>query len=179
MFKNTIGTAVLMAILFPLGAFNSFAQCKDGQTSEVVAYELSKGDTLDKQIKESLTGKKGDPEAGVKWIVHRRLGNCIACHQSKTLLKRVKEGDVATQSKYGFHGEIGPPLDGVGDRYTEGEIRLIVVDSKLAFPDLDTAMPAFMKTDGLHRVIKECKGKTMMTPQQIEDVVAFLVTQKE
>ncbi|HDO51256.1 MAG TPA: c-type cytochrome, partial [Rhizobiales bacterium] len=79
---------------------------------------------------------------------------------------------------YGFHGEIGPPLDGVTDRYTEGEIRLIVVSAKKAFPDAYTIMPSFHKKEGYNRVIKDCQGYAMMSAQQIEDVVAYLMTIK-
>ena len=171
--------AAILVLVLALAPTQSFAVCKDGQGSDVPSFKLSKGESLDHQINESLTGKNGDPNEGIKWIVHRRLGNCIACHQSKTILKKAKPGDNASQIKYGFHGAIAPPLDGAGDRYTEGELRLIVVNSKLAFPDLNTIMPAFLKNDKLHRVIKPCIGKTMMSPQQIEDVVAFLATQKD
>ena len=171
--------AGIMVLVLAFAPTQSFAKCKDGQSSEVPSFKLTKGDSLDHQINQSLTGKKGDPNEGIKWITHRRLGNCIACHQSKTLLKRAKPGDNASQARYGFHGAIAPSLDGAGDRYTEGELRLIVVNSKIAFPDLDTIMPAFLKAEKLHRVVKPCIGKTMLTPQQIEDVVAFLVTQKD
>ena len=86
--------------------------------------------------------------------------------------------DLKKLKTYGFHGQIGPPLDGLTERYTEGELRLIVVDPKIAFPDANTIMPAFHKNDGLHRVIKDCVGYVMMSAQQIEDVVAYLMTIK-
>ena len=39
-------------------------------------------------------------------------------------------------------------------------------------------MPAFHINDGLHRVIKDCVGYAMMSAQQVEDVVAYLMTIK-
>lgn len=155
------------------------SRCKDGQTAEVAKYKLTKGTNLKYQIAKSLTGKPGDPDKGVSLMVHRRLGNCIACHESKQILKKVKAGDNASLAKYGFHGKIAPPLDGAADRYTEGELRLIVVDAHKAFPDADTIMPSFHKTEGLHRVIGDCKGIAMLSPAQVEDIVAFLKTTKE
>ena len=48
-----------------------------------------------------------------------------------------------------FHGNLGPSLVGVGERYDEGELRLRVVDAKVVNPD--TTMPAFYRSSGLHR----------------------------
>jgi sulfur-oxidizing protein SoxX len=39
-------------------------------------------------------------------------------------------------------------------------------------------MPPYFRTDGLQRVAPAYRGKTVLTAQQIEDVVAFLVTLK-
>jgi sulfur-oxidizing protein SoxX len=39
-------------------------------------------------------------------------------------------------------------------------------------------MPAYFRTEGLTRVAPSQRGKTVLTAQQIEDVVAFLVTLK-
>ncbi len=141
-----------------------------------VKYTISKGKTLDAAINKSLTGKPGDPKKGLEWIVHRKLGNCIACHKVAAIQKLVKPGDVKSESKYGFHGEVGPELDGVGSRYTEGELRMLIVDPKKIFPD--TIMPAFHKADGLNRVKGPCKGKVMLSPSRVEDVVAYLKTLK-
>ncbi len=154
------------------------ARCKDGQPTEVASYKLSKGENIDLQISTPLTAKAGNPKDGLKWMVHRRLGNCIACHVVSKILALAKPDDLASQAKYGFHGKIAPPLDGVNDRYTEGELRLIVVDAKKAFPDANTIMPAFHKNTGFTRVIKDCDGYAMMSAQQVEDIVSYLMTIK-
>jgi sulfur-oxidizing protein SoxX len=83
-----------------------------------------------------------------------------------------------------FHGEIGPMLDGVGDRWTEAELRGIVANAKKMFPD--SMMPSFYRVDGYTRPGNAFSGKVaddtfgpLLTAQQIEDVVAYLVTLKE
>ncbi|MEX0694017.1 MAG: sulfur oxidation c-type cytochrome SoxX [Rhodospirillales bacterium] len=130
----------------------------------VVADDLVKYKVADFSIAQSLTGKPGDAVAGVKSFTDRRLGNCLACHQVTALAKEP------------FHGEIGPSLDGVADRYSEAQLRLQVVDAKVVNPD--TIMPAFYRTEGLHRVLDKFKGKPILTAEQVEDVVAYLKTLK-
>lgn len=154
------------------------SKCKDGETSAVIAYKLSKGKLIKYQISASLTGKAGDAKKGLKWMVHRRLGNCVACHESKAILKKAKADNPSTLMKYGFHGKIAPPLDGVASRYTVGELRLIVVDAKKAFPKLNSIMPSFHRVAGYTRVIGDCKGLAILSAERVEDVVAYLATLK-
>lgn len=130
-------------------------------SAELVKYTVVDGFS----IPESLTGKPGDPKNGEKVFVNRKLGNCLACHTLSKL------------SEQPFHGEIAPPLDGVADRYTEGELRLRVVDSKVI--NEATIMPAFYRVDGFNRVADEFKGKPILTAEQVEDLIAYLMTLKE
>ena len=116
-------------------------------------------------VSASLTGKAGDPVAGRQWFTNRKLGNCLACHQNP---------DIPEQS---FHGETGPSLEGVADRYDEAHLRGLVVNSKMTFED--TMMPSFYRVEGLFRPTKKFAGKTILTAQQVEDVVAYLKTLKE
>lgn len=120
----------------------------------------------------SLSGVAGDPAAGAE-IMNKGAGNCIACHQISAL------------SHLAFHGEIGPPLDGVADRWSVAELRGIVANAKVMFED--SMMPSFYKTEGFVRLGDAYTGdahgdgevQPLLTAQQIEDVVAFLVTLKE
>ncbi len=181
MWRNAISLAVALA--FALTTTSAFAQakkkerCKDGESEKVANYTPVKGVNLDWMIKESLTGKDGDPKAGLKWMTHRRLGNCIACHAVTKIQALAKPGDSKSLKAYGFPGEIAPTLDGVADRYTIGELRMLVVDPKKIFPD--TIMPAFHKNTGFNRVIGDCKGLAILSPERVEDVVAYLKTLKQ
>lgn len=113
----------------------------------------------------SLTGQPGDPVAGRATFINRKLGNCLACHANS---------EIPEQS---FHGEVGPPLDGVADRWTEEELRGIVSNAKMTFED--TIMPAFYRDSGYERPLDKFAGKSILTAQQVEDVVAYLMTLKE
>jgi L-cysteine S-thiosulfotransferase len=123
---------------------------------------------VDGAISASLTGVAGNPEEGVKAIANRAIGNCVACHQSNS----------KALAKEAFKGDIAPPLDGAGDRYSPEQLRAIIVNAKEAL-NPESAMPAFYVADPAPRVAEKFKGKTIMTAQQVEDVVAFLSTLKE
>lgn len=115
-------------------------------------------------INEPIGGKVGDPEKGAKLVLERKKGNCIACH--------VMPGVDAA-----FPGQIGPPLTGLASRYTEGMIRLRVVDEKMINPA--TIMPGYYRHwKHYNNVKKKFRNKTILTAQEVEDVVAFLMTFK-
>lgn len=123
-------------------------------------------------VEASLTGVPGDAANGVKVMTTNALGNCVACHQ------------IAALPEVEFPGDIGPPLDGAADRWTEAQLRGIVTNAKMTFDG--TFMPAFYKEDGFIRPGDGFTGKAGAEPlapildaQQIEDVVAFLMTLKE
>lgn len=130
-------------------------------TSQVNAAGLK---IVDGGIPDSLTGAAGDPAAGRDAMINRKLGNCLACHEVSALREEP------------FHGEVGPSLDDVASRYNEAQLRLLVSDSKKIFDG--TIMPAFHRTGGLNRVSKKFDGKTILTAQQVEDIVAYLKTLK-
>ena len=119
----------------------------------------------DGAIEATLTAQAGDPAAGRKVFMNRKQGNCLACHANE---------DMSDQS---FHGEVGPALDGVADRWEAAELRGIVVNSKMMFEG--TIMPAFYKDGGFERNLKKFQGKSILNAQQVEDVVAYLLTLKE
>lgn len=152
--KTLAVSAIGAALLLCAGQKTGMA----AEMAKLVAYKV-----VDHGIPKSLTGKAGNAAEGRKVAIHRQKGNCLACH-------------VMPIPEQQFHGEIGPDLAGVGSRYKEAEIRLRVVDPKVL--NEDTIMPAFYKVTGLHEVHKKFKGKPVLSAQEVEDVVAYLMTLK-
>ena len=114
-------------------------------------------------IAASLTGKAGDPVNGKKLAINRKKGNCLACHSMPI-------------PEQAFHGNVGPDLKGIAASYSEGEFRLRLVDPKVL--NSETIMPAFYKAAGFNRVMKKFAGKTIISAQDVEDIVAYLMTLK-
>lgn len=152
-FKTLAITALAVALSFTLGT-NGVAAEKMMMVKFVVK---------DGAIAKSLTGKPGNAKNGRKLAINRKQGNCLACH-------------VMPIPEQTFHGLIGPDLNGVAGRRTAGEVRMLIVNPKLANPG--TIMPAFYRKDGFNRVMKKFQGKTMLSAQQVEDLVAYTMTLK-
>ena len=112
------------------------------------------------EIPDPLTSTPGDPERG-KRVVRAANATCLICHA----IPIPEEPDP---------GNIGPPLAGVGSRYTAAELRLRLVDPKVINPD--TPMPSYYKVQGLHRVSNEYRAEPIYSAQDIEDVIAYLLT---
>ncbi|MDF1619402.1 sulfur oxidation c-type cytochrome SoxX [Pseudothioclava nitratireducens] len=122
-------------------------------------------------VAQSLTGVPGNPEEGAKVAATRPLGNCVACHEISAL-------------SADFQGNVGPSLNGAADRWEEAQLRGIVIDAKHTFEG--TVMPGMYKTGPFIRPGDAYTGKAapadlppILTAQQVEDVVAFLMTLKE
>jgi sulfur-oxidizing protein SoxX len=115
-------------------------------------------------IPESLTGTQGDPLRGRAIVANRQVGLCLLCHSGPFPEER-------------FQGNLAPDLGGAGTRWSEGQLRLRIVDSGRVNPA--TIMPAYHRTEGLVRVAPAWRGKPVLSAEQIEDVVAFLMTLKD
>jgi sulfur-oxidizing protein SoxX len=112
----------------------------------------------------SLTGAKGDPVRGRAIVANRQIGLCLLCHSGPFPEER-------------FQGNLAPDLAGAGTRWTEGQLRLRIVDSSRINPT--TIMPAYHRVEGLVRVAPAWRGKPVLTAEQIEDVVAYLTTLRD
>jgi len=117
-------------------------------------------------IEVPLGGLAGDVARGKAIVANRQLGLCVLCHQLPTEMG----------IPLAFQGTIAPSIEGAGSRWTSAQLRLRMVDSRRLNPD--SIMPAYHRTAGLSRVGAAWQGRPLLDAQQIEDVVAFLVTLK-
>ena len=72
-------------------------------------------------------------------IVVKRESTCLLCHSGPFPEER-------------FQGDLPPDLTGTGSRWSEGELRLRMVDASRLNPA--TIMPSFYRVDGLNRVAR-------------------------
>jgi sulfur-oxidizing protein SoxX len=114
-------------------------------------------------VPDSLTGIKGDAARGRALVVDR-TSTCILCHNGP--FAEVK-----------FQGDLAPGLAGSGSRWSEGQLRLRLVDASRL--DAATIMPSYYRVDGLNRVGPAWRGKPILSAEQIEDIVAYLVTLRD
>ena len=115
-------------------------------------------------INKPLGSLKGDAVRGKQISIAPEKGGCLTCHAMP----------IPEES---FHGNIGPSLIGIASRLTEGELRLRVVDEKQINPE--TVMPGYYRHPKHFTLVAEdYEGKTYLTAQEVEDVVAYLLTLK-
>ena len=114
-------------------------------------------------IPRSLTGMAGDVARG-RALVVERSSTCILCHS----------GPFPEQK---FQGDLAPDLAGSGSRWSEGQLRLRLVDASRL--NAATIMPSYYRVDGLDRVGTLWRGKPILSAEQIEDIVAYLATLRQ
>jgi len=117
----------------------------------------------DDAIATPLTDQPGDAARGRAIVVNRQLGLCLLCHTGPFAEER-------------FQGNMAPDLSGAGARWSDGQLRLRLVDGRRVNPQ--TLMPSYRRTEGLVRVGAAWRDKAVLSAQQVEDVVAFLKTLK-
>lgn len=124
----------------------------------LVAFEARDG-----AVTQPLTATPGEAARGRALVQDRGKGNCITCH--------------VLPLPADFMGNLGPPLAGVASRLAPGELRLRVIDSKRINPESN--MPSYYRVAGLNGVGRRYAGQPMLTAQEVEDVLAYLLTLKE
>jgi L-cysteine S-thiosulfotransferase len=144
--------------IFGLIAAAAFALPCAAEAEELQAYVVAAD-----AIATSLTGVPGDPARG-RALVEDRATTCILCHSGP--FPEVK-----------FQGDLAPSLAGAGSRWSAGQLRLRLVDASRLNPA--TIMPSYYRVDGLLRVGAAWRGKPMLSAEQIEDIVAYLVTLRD
>jgi len=113
----------------------------------------------DSQV-EPLTTSAGDPLRGRAIVASRQTGLCLLCHS----------GPFPEEP---FQGNLAPELGESAAKLSAGQLRARIVDPSRF--DRDAIMPAYYKTENLNRVAAKFAGQTILSAQEIEDVVAFLV----
>ncbi len=126
--------------------------------TQTISYRI-----VDDGIPAALTAQAGDAARGRDIASNRQVGMCLLCHQMPA------GGDR-------FQGDIATNLGGAGSRWTVPQLRLRIVDSRRL--NADGVMPAYYKTEPFARVGANWRGKPILDAQQVEDVVAWLVTLK-
>jgi len=126
-----------------------------------IALLLATGSALaEDAIPDPLTETRGDPGRGRALVANRQVGLCLLCHSGPFPEQR-------------FQGNLAPDLRSAA-RLSEGQIRQRLVDPTRINPD--SIMPAYYRTEGLARVAPAYRGKPILTAEQIEDIVAYLLT---
>lgn len=112
---------------------------------------------------QALSAEPGDASRGRAIVANRQQSLCLLCHGAPIPEDRAQ-------------GNLAPPLDGVGARLNQQQLRLRMIDSQKINPA--SIMPPYFRADGLKNVAKAHQGRTIFTAQQLEDVVAYLQSLK-
>jgi len=112
-------------------------------------------------ISEPLSPIPGDAMRGRAIVASRQSGLCLLCHSGPFPEER-------------FQGNLAPELSSSVARYSAPQLRARIVNA--SYFDPKTIMPAYYRTDHLQRVAPKFVGQTILSGQEIEDVVAFLLT---
>jgi len=136
-------------------------------TIAAAAKDVAPGDVkiVDGALAQPVSDVAGKAADGRKFFADRKLGNCLACHANSDMSEQL------------FHGEVGPSLDGVAERWSPEQLRAIVVNSKAVFGE-QTVMPGFYSLEVGKDVAEQFQGKTILTAEQVEAIVAYLATLK-
>ncbi|WP_422244568.1 sulfur oxidation c-type cytochrome SoxX [Zwartia sp.] len=132
--------------------------------SITLAQQLEQKITSGEVIVDSLSGAPGDPVRGRVIVLSRQSGLCILCHSGPFPEER-------------FQGNLAPDLAASAAKLSEGQLRARLVDASRFNPN--TIMPPYFSRDHGVRIAPQFANKTMLTAQEIEDVVAFLVSLKQ
>ena len=141
--------SAVLAVLWGLSLASGLADANDPAPSPKLA------------LPAALTDQPGDVERGRRIVLDRERGDCVVCHAMPLPGRE-------------FHGSLGLPLDGIGSRSGAAELRLRLVNPKALDPH--TIMPAYHSTQGLYRVLGPYRGRPILSAQEIEDVVAYLLS---
>ena len=145
---------LIISSLFVISLFLGICRAENNKF-----FEIDKKNFIAVKIKKDL---QGNIERGKKIFISRKV-NCLSCHEAPI-----------TEEK--FQGNFGPPLGGIGSRYSKEELRLRVIDPKSINPD--SIMPSYFKKIKIERTPAEFLNKTILSAQEVEDLVEYLYSLK-
>jgi L-cysteine S-thiosulfotransferase len=119
--------------------------------------QVIKGDS----IFESLSTEPGNAARGRVIVASRQTGLCLLCHSGPFPEER-------------FQGNLAPELKASVAHLNAPQLRARIVNASYFNPQ--TIMPSYYQTSHLNRVAPKFAGQTILNGQEIEDVVAFLMT---
>ncbi len=108
-----------------------------------------------------LTSSPGDVARGRAIVANSQVGLCLLCHSGPFPEER-------------FQGNLAPELTASVGQSTPAQLQARLVDPGRFNPSI--IMPAYYRSTGLNRVAPKFAEQTILTGQEIEDVVAFLVS---
>ena len=138
------------------------AQANQAQaaTSALINFEVKNN-----AIAASLTGKPGNPEKGRR----RWLAGSLEIALPATRLRRLARS----------RSTAIPDPRSTASRAACPKARSACASSMPTKANAETMMPPFYRVEGFNRVLPSFQGKTIFTAEQVEDVVAFMMTLKE
>lgn len=153
--RGTAAAAVAVATALA-GATGSAAA-----SGRAVAPPIAADTVVGDAVPRALTATPGDALRGRAIVADRRVGLCLLCHPGPIPEERSQ-------------GDLAPDLAGAGARWSEGQLRLRLIDARRL--NAATIMPSYHRLDGGRRIGEAWQGKPVLDAQQIEDVIAYLVT---
>ena len=115
------------------------------------------------EMTQPLQGLIGQADRGRALVSNKQKSLCLLCHQGPIPEDR-------------FQGNLAPDLCLIAQRLPAAQLRARIAHASQFNPK--TIMPSYYRTEGLTRVLQSFKGQTILTAQEIEDVIAFLETLK-
>ena len=120
---------------------------------------ISAPDIIGDTLPMALTSTPGDPARGEALFADRDGAHCVLCH-------RVEGLDAP------FQGNVGQDLSNIGNRLSDAQIRLRIVDYEQVKPGV--TMPSYYRIHGINQVGEEYENQPALTAQSIEDIIAYL-----
>ncbi len=134
-----------------------------GMSTLLPSYSVYAQTWIGDSIVDPLTSAPGDIARGRAIVGSRQTGLCLLCHSGPFPEER-------------FQGNLAPDLGLSVGRLSTAQLRAHIVDPSRFNPD--TIMPAYYRTTGLNRVAPKFVDQTILSGQEIEDVLAFLFSLK-